>query len=608
MLSKELEASKQQGNEEISSLVHSHFTYRCRTVFQRLQYSLHFLILFLIPYFILVAPSLDAQTPKTEEQLQAENLPQVIQAPLIDTTQIILEPRNRFNDASTPQLIHALALYAKERRWNLPPISTPHKVAKLGAPPPKNYMFLFSAYPSLPDSLFYKMRFGGHLNETRGFLHLNRQQLGDKRTQGRGDYSVDQLRGGLSYQYQPLSEFSLDIGLNLKTLSWLAESQKKVPKDLLLLRSDLNWKQQISERSHWTLNLDAAQFRLSHGGERPTDEGTDLRFKFDIATPMPLQNPFHLGEQVDINPMNLGVDVEYFSTTVGTSGDEQSEQNTWATILRLYIRDSFTTFGPAVLGMGAEGVSYRERDETGVDGTYIAFNPYLAITTELDRGWMFQLEGERTTHRPKVSDIYFKMDYISLNPLLRPEKTWKSRVRLKYHQGRSFEMNVSGFGQQIRDLVVLKSISDGSDDPEIELTWSPEHIDTLIYGGQLDISVHVADRLAAQFQYTHEFHRPDSVKQIAYRAKDLIDLKVIYYASETVRVELGGAARGPRYINADTAQTLAGYFLLMPKLSKTVVGHLDVFVGGTFSLGEYTVLDRYQQPQNNVDFGVELRF
>ena len=321
---------------------------------------------------------------------------------------------------------------------------------------------------------------------------------------------------------------------------------------------------------------------------------------------MPFQNPFHLGKQVDINPMNLGVDVEYFSTTDGAIVNGQSEQNIWATILRLYIRDSFTTFGPAVLSMGAEGVSYRERDEAGVDGTFIGFNPYLAITTELDKGWTFQLEGERTTHRPKVSDIYFKMDYISLNPLLRPEKTWNSRARLKYHQGRSLEVNVSGFAQQITDLAVLESVSNGSDDPE--LTWRPEHIDTLIYGGQLDISLHIADRLEAQFQYKHEFHQPNSVKQIAYRAQDLIDLKVIYYASETVRVELGGAARGPRYINADTAPPLASYFLLMPKLSKTVVGHLDVFVGGTFSLGEYTVLDGYQQPQNNVDFGVELKF
>ena len=588
-------------------MVHSHFTYRCQPIFQQSQYSLRFLILLLIPFFVWVVPGLNAQTSKTEEQLQAGNLPQLIQAPLIDTTQIVLEPRDRFNDASTPQLIHTLALYAKERRWNLPPISTPHKVTKPGPPPPKNYMFLFSAYPSLPDSLFYKVRFGGHLNETRGFLHLNRQQLGDKRTKGRGDYSVDGLRGGLSYQYRPLSELSFDIGLNLKTLSWLtAENKPNLPKDLLLLRSDLNWKQQLSERSFSTLTLDAVQFRLSHGAERSTDEGTDLRFNFDIATPMPFQNPFHVGKHVDLNPMNLGVDIEYFSTTAdGGTTNGQSEQNIWATILRLYIRDSFTTFGPYVLGMGAEGVSWREQDNAGVDKTHMGFNPYLALTTELGQGWTFQVEGQRTTHRAKVSNIYFKMDYISLNPYLRPEKTWKSRARLKYHQGRSFEANLSGFAHRITDLVVLKSASDVS-----ELTWRPENINTLIYvyGGQLDISVHIADRLEAQFQYTHEFHHPDRKKQIAYRPKDLIDLRVVYYASETVRVELGGELRGPRYINADDPKTLAGYFLLMPKLSKTVAGHLDVFVGGTFSLGEYTVLDGYQHSQNNVDFGVELRF
>ena len=597
-------------------MAHSHFTYLCWPIFQQSQHRFRFLILLLIPFFILVIPSLNAQTPKTEEQLQAGNLPQVIQAPLIDTTRIILEPRNRFNDASAPQLIHTLALYAKERRWNLPPISTPHKVAKPGPPLPKNYMFLFSAYPSLPDSLFYKVRFGGHLNETRGFLHLNRQQLGDKRTKGRGNYSVDNFRGGLSYQYRPLSELSFDIGLNLKTLAWLTADitadKRNLPKDLLLFRSDLNWKQQLSERSHSTLTLDAAQFRLLHGADSSaTDEGTDLRFNFDITTPMPFQNPFHVGEYVDLNPMNLGVDIEYFSTTVdGVAIDERPEQNISATILRLYIRDSFTTFGPSVLGMGAEGVSWREHDDTGADKTHLGFNPYLAITTELGQGWTLQVEGQRTTHKAKVSDIYFKMDYITLNPSLRPEKTWKSRARLKYHQGRSFEANLSGFAHRTTDLVILNKL----EYPISELTWRPAHIDASIYGGQLDISVHIADRLEAQFQYTHEFHYPNIEKQIAYRPKDLIDLKVVYYASETVRVELGGELRGPRHINtdnnetSDNNETLSSYFRLMPKLSKTVAGHLDVFLGGAFTLGKYTLLDGYQHSQNNIDFGVELKF
>ena len=32
---------------------------------------------------------------------------------IVDTTKIALEPRERFNDQSKPELIHSLALYAK---------------------------------------------------------------------------------------------------------------------------------------------------------------------------------------------------------------------------------------------------------------------------------------------------------------------------------------------------------------------------------------------------------------------------------------------------------------------------------------------------------------
>jgi hypothetical protein len=154
-----------------------------------LSYSLLSILL-----FGLIASGLYAQAPGSEEQLKAEDLPEMIRAQIIDTTQIVLTPRARFSDAAEPQIRHVLALYAKERRWNLPPIITPGKVAKAEAAPPQNYTLHLSAYPSLPDSLFYNVLFGGHADETRGYLRLDRKQLGDERTKGRGDYNVDGVR------------------------------------------------------------------------------------------------------------------------------------------------------------------------------------------------------------------------------------------------------------------------------------------------------------------------------------------------------------------------------------------------------------------------------
>jgi hypothetical protein len=554
--------------------------------------------------FGFIASGLYAQAPGSEEQLKAEDLPEMIRAQIIDTTQIALSPRARFSDAAEPQIRHVLALYAKERRWNLPPIITPGKVAKAEAAPPQNYTLHLSAYPSLPDSLFYNVLFGGHVDETRGYLRLDRKQLGDERTKGRGDYNVDGVRAGFGYQYQPLSELSADVGLYLKDLGWLASTQgaSNFQKELLLFGSDLSWKQQLSETSHSTLSLDAEIFRLTHPGNgtpKSTDEGADLRVNFDMSVPLPFQNPFHIGKQVDVNPAHLGGTVEYFSAT-----DARSARDIWATIFRVYIRDSFTIFGPFVLGTGAEGVSFRERDDAGADKTRLQFNPYLAVTTEFGPRWTLHLKGQRETSRAKLSDLYFDSDYISLNPFLRPEKSWSGWGTLKYHQGRRIEVNFSGFAKELQDLVILEKL----DTTTPELTWSPTNLDALIYGGQLDISFHIADGLDGHLQFTHEFHEPDVGTQLAYRPEDTLNLSVAYDIPRAFRMQLGSEFQGRRHVDATTDQTLDSYLLLKPKLSRTFAEHVDVFVSGAFAIGEYALLDGYELSPNHVDFGVELRF
>ena len=151
------------------------------------------------------------------------------------------------------------------------------------------------------------MLFAGRTNQTRGFLHLNRQQLGNARTKERGDYNLDGIRGGFSHQYQELSEISFDLGLNLKSLEWLSltsgESNGEIPnpqKDLMLVRSDLNWQQQISETTWSTLNLDTALLRVDHDASNLRDEAADLRFNYDMALSWPFLNPIHAGGQVGI--------------------------------------------------------------------------------------------------------------------------------------------------------------------------------------------------------------------------------------------------------------------------------------------------------------------
>ena len=607
-------------------------------------------------YVLLSFSQVYAQTQESSDTQLESDLPDEVIAEIIDTTRIVLEPRSRFSDPLVPQLIHAIALYPKERLWNLPPTTTPQKAVKPIAPPPKNYNFHLSAYPSLPESLMYQVLVAGRTNQTHGFLHLNRQQLGNARTKERGDYNLDKIRGGLSHQYQELSEISLDFGLNLKALEWLpvTEGNPNYQKDLSLFRSDLNWQQQISETTSSALNLDTTRLRMDHDGTEPRDEATDLRLNFDMALSWPFLNPIHTGGHV-----------EYFS-----AGDVEE------IIARLYARDEFSPFGPFVLSIGLEGVSFREHDGTGEDradaqldradttqqpdaetgegetdpqlnvvdtpqetdietgedeanpqsmtdatqqnGTEttedkinLPLYPSLALTTHLDKHWLIRIEGVRTIARHRLATLYFDTDYINLNPLLRPEKAWNAQITLKYHRGARFEVNLSGFARQIDDLVVFMPLKEHHEkigvQPVEELAWTPTNIDASIYGGQLLISARIVDRLDLRFQYTHEVHAPKMGEYIPYRAADRIDMDAVYHLPSEFHVALKAELRGPRYIDMMTDETLNGYLLLQPKLSKTV-GNFDVFVGGAFALGEYRLLELYELSQRNFDFGIELKF
>ena len=82
----------------------------------------------------------------------------------------------------------------------------------------------------------------------------------------------------------------------------------------------------------------------------------------------------------------------------------------------------------------------------------------------------------------------------------------------------------------------------------------------------------------------------------------------VYQFPSEFHVALKAELQGPRYVNMMTDETLQGYLLLQPKLSKTVGGYIDIFVGSAFAIGEYSLLERYELSQSNFDFGIELKF
>ena len=211
-----------------------------------------------------------------------------------------------------------------------------------------------------------------------------------------------------------------------------------------------------------------------------------------------------------------------------------------------------------------------------------------------------------------MSPLYFDTDYISLNPFLRPEKAWNAQITLKHHRGAKFEVDLSGFARQIDDLVVFIPLKEhlekiGVQSAE-ELAWTPTNIDASTYGGQLLISARIVDRLDLRFQYTHEVSMPTIGEQIPYRSTDRINMDVVYHLPLEAHVALKAELQGPRYVDMMTDETLEGYLLLKPKLSKTVGGYINAFVGGAFAIGEYRLLEMYELSQRNFDFGIELKF
>ena len=335
-----------------------------------------------------------------------------------------------------------------------------------------------------------------------------------------------------------------------------------------------------------------------------------MRLKLDLEVPAGIQNPFHLGRGVDMNPIRLGAVAEYFTAANGANEDELSSQDSWSTIFRLYLRDEFTAVRWFVLGIGAEAVGYRERDDLGEAGAQIKVNPYMAITTQFGDQWAFQLRGKRAIRRTKLSELYFDADYLNLNPFLRPEKMWDGKASLTHHRGRRFEAKLSGFVKQIDDLVVLEKMPAGINGSAMELAWMPRNRDTSvqIFGGSVGMTAYIANRLEARFRYTHEVHKPEIGEWIAYRPTDFMDLNVSCHLPADFHIELGGEFRGSRYIDETSDKKLEGYVLLKPKLSKIIENRVGLFVGGNFAIGTYMLLDGYELAQDYLDFGLELKF
>jgi len=522
---------------------------------------------------------------------------------IVDTTKIALEPRERFNDQSKPKLIHSLALYAKERLWNLPPNISPSKSVYLDNQSLKDYHFNLTVYPSLPESLFYKLTLTGQTNQTNGFVSITRNQIGKEKTDNRGNYSLDLFHGGFGHRYATHSSLAINLGMNLKELNWKTKTSQlpmgftlnsKTPK---LMWTNLNLNQKVTEKTKADLSIRFESYELDSNNR--IDNGKDLRINLDFFTDFPPNRLKHI-----LNPMHFGGVLEYRSTAAYVSSTD-----TRSTTFRLYIRDQYSTLGPMLFDLGGEFVSFLESSnkldsnptEINEEPTRFRFNPSLNTIVNLNSQWKLQVELYGTTKIPQLSDLYFDQDYINVSPTLRSEKIWCSQITLKHYHVKKVEVNLSGFSKLANDLIILKR-----DRRTSEIAWVPYNFDQnrLISGGQLLVRASLRNQLSLNLELKHEFH-----KSIPYRATNWIDMNLVYYLPSGFQVKLTGEFRGGRTTGISSQNLgLEDYVLIKPKLTKQFGNYMNGFIGGKFAIGQYMQLTDYPFTPNTVDFGMELAF
>ena len=138
---------------------------------------------------------------------------------IIDTTQVQLEQRIRFNSPFKPSVHRAFGVYAKERLWNLPSIYTPQKIDRQTLEINKSHSVLVTASPSIPIAPFFTALLAGSAyDKVNGYMEFNYQDLDDLKKSNQGTEVA--LKAGLNLTYRSLSEIALSAQMSMRDLPW----------------------------------------------------------------------------------------------------------------------------------------------------------------------------------------------------------------------------------------------------------------------------------------------------------------------------------------------------------------------------------------------------
>ncbi len=536
------------------------------------------------------APLLYAQE-ETEEKDKIIDLPDV-KIEILDTTQIDI-PRERFRSFTRPAPELYTPLSPKERPWYLPPTSLPEKYRELPIEAEKGFLFSLTGYSGVPLIASYQMLVVREFGNYEALLDMGRSTPRDDRTaklvtdssKGQGDSTIDRLKGSLAYQSDK-SGLKADVRYYGRDFALLDPGGERYENDRSLADLSAGWMQKLSDNSESSLNISVSNLRIDDPVSTETHGGLDLETDFGVSVPWP-----------GSNPIDAGLSIGYFDST-----KEVGEFN--EAILRLYLRDRYIRMWYFVLGVGAEFLLDVRRNSSGSSDWEPYLNPYLLLTSHMGIRTTLQIGMERRVLRQNLMDLYLDKDYVRFNPDLNLERTWDLNASLQYRLASKFIATIEAFDKEISDLIILEETNDGI------LSWMPGSLPSArIFGVNAKLELSLMDsKLKPSFEYTHESH---DGQKIPYRPRDMGALTLKYLAPFGLEPSLSGEFYGPRYTKGGTdGDSLSGYFLWRPRISKAFGKYASVFLSAGIYTGEdnYQLWKGYELPSQVVDFGLTLKF
>jgi hypothetical protein len=519
---------------------------------------------------------------------------------IVDTTQLNI-PREKFRSFAKPDSTVYAPLSPKERPWYLPPTSVPEKLREVSGQAEKDLLFSLAAHSGVPAALIYQMLLVRGFGRSELLLDMGRSMLKSERTaklvnnpsKGQGRSTVDKLTGAFAHQSSRGTNLKMDVQYDGKEFSFLDVDGKRYPTDRSLAGLSVDWGQKLSNDARSSLNIRLSSLRMEDPLSSGSHSGLDLETGLGIRVLWPRSNP-----------IDAGLGIGYFTgeNAVGTGLDAV---NTFReAILGLYLRDNQIRIWPFVLGAGMELLVDARTSSTG-DGDWLLDvypNPDFSAMTRIGAKTVLQLGAEGYISRQELKEFYIDRDCVRFNPDLNVERTWELNASLAYRLTRKFTATVGAFGRKIRDLTVFKETSDGI------LSWIPDSRDSArISGFSSGWELRLIDgRVKQSFEYIHEFH--DQKEYIPYRPRDRGGLTITYFAPFGLEPSLSGEFCGTRYVDTSGKNTLSGYSLWKPRISKTFGKYVSVFLAAEFYVGrdDYQIWRGYELPSQIVDFGLKL--